>query len=398
MKILTDIKNSLTLLSEYVAREFRTIATSYAILLVMIGGIFVYGLLYNYMYQPNLIRNAPVVVVDKSHTPLSREYARLLDAAPQVKLYSQAPDMPSAKALMESGRVVGIIYIPEDFESRVGRGGQALFLAYGNTSAFLNFAAIEEAAAGAMRELDGRERSAMAVFLPLTTLYAVSQARTIEVVGTPLYNHTEGYGSYLIPAVIVVIVFQTLLMVIGMISGKERYSGSILYYGRHGLGFGKMACVIAAKTFTYCMLYAIFAFFLIGLLPELFSIPNIGARWDIVMLFVPYLLATCFFGLTGALFFADSESPILMITFFSVGLIFLSGMSYPLELMPWYWRGAHYVIPAAPGVLAFIKLNSMGASMADIRQEYLTLWIQCAVYFITACLVFRYNIRKAMRR
>ena len=30
--------------------EFKTIAGSYAILLVLMGGIFVYGLLYNYMY------------------------------------------------------------------------------------------------------------------------------------------------------------------------------------------------------------------------------------------------------------------------------------------------------------------------------------------------------------
>ena len=31
--------------------EFKTIAGSYAILLVLMGGIFVYGLLYNYMYR-----------------------------------------------------------------------------------------------------------------------------------------------------------------------------------------------------------------------------------------------------------------------------------------------------------------------------------------------------------
>lgn len=61
-----------------------------------------------------------------------------------------------------------------------------------------------------------------------------------------------------------------------------------------------------------------------------------------------------------------------MIAFFSVGLIFLSGVSYPLELMPWYWRAAHYIFPAAPGTLAFVKANSMGASVSDIRPEYIT--------------------------
>ena len=60
--------------------EFKTIAGSYAILLVLMGGIFVYGLLYNYMYAPDLVRKVPVAVVDHSHSELSRHYVRLLDA------------------------------------------------------------------------------------------------------------------------------------------------------------------------------------------------------------------------------------------------------------------------------------------------------------------------------
>ena len=58
MKTSNKIKAGLTTVATYVTREFKTIATSYSILLVMIGGIFIYGLLYNYMYAPNLIRDA----------------------------------------------------------------------------------------------------------------------------------------------------------------------------------------------------------------------------------------------------------------------------------------------------------------------------------------------------
>lgn len=104
---------------------------------------------------------------------------------------------------------------------------------------------------------------------------------------------------------------------------------------------------------------------------------------------VPYLMATSFFGLAASRFFTDSEAPLLMIAFFSVGLIFLSGVSYPLELMPWYWRMMHYIIPAAPATLAFVKLNSMGADMADIQPEYITLWIQVVVYFGLSVWVYK---------
>lgn len=86
MKTLNNRNNYLKIIADYIAREFKTIGTSYSILLVMIGGVFVYGLLYNYMYQPNLIRKAPVVVADLSQSSLSREYVRLLSASSQVEV------------------------------------------------------------------------------------------------------------------------------------------------------------------------------------------------------------------------------------------------------------------------------------------------------------------------
>ena len=49
--------------------------------------------------------------------------------------------------------------------------------------------------------------------------------------------------------------------------------------------------------------------------------------------------------------------------------------------MPWYWQMAHYIIPAAPATLAYVQLNSMGASIEQVGVEYVTLWVQCVVYF-----------------
>lgn len=182
-----------------------------------------------------------------------------------------------------------------------------------------------------------------------------------------------------------------------MISGEERDSGTIVRFASEGLSFGRIARVIISKTFVYCVLYTIFALFLLGLIPLLFGLPDIGNYLNTLILLIPFLLATSFFGLAASYFFTDSEAPLLMIAFFSVGLIFLSGVSYPLELMPWYWQMAHYIIPAAPATLAYVQLNSMGASIEQVGVEYVTLWVQCVVYFLLACWVYRRNILKASR-
>lgn len=93
---------------------------------------------------------------------------------------------------------------------------------------------------------------------------------------------------------------------------------------------------------------------------------------------IPYILATSFFGLACSLFFSDSDAPLLLVAFFSVGLIFLSGVSYPLELMPWYWQWIHYMVPAASGTLAFVKIN---------------LWELVCLKSVSNILSYGYNVR-----
>ena len=381
-------------LSNVIRHEWKAIATNPAILLVLAGGIFLYGLLYNYMYAPNLVRKAPVAVVDLSHSALSREYVRWLDAAPQTSVYAQTPDILEARKWMKKGEITGILYIPSDFETHVARGETSVFTLYAATDAFLNFKGLQEASSRVMLAVNDAHRRAGTVFLPPQGLLAVASSTPVSVSGTALYNYTEGYGSYLIPAVMIVIIFQTMLMVIAMLTGEEAEQQRKGVYSMKARSLKDMLCIVSGRTFVYVMLYVVFSMFLLGLLPHIFSIPNIGSGWDIVTMMIPFLLATSFFALAVSRWFTDSEAPLLMIAFFSVGYIFLSGVSYPLELMPWYWQAAHYVFPVAPAVLAFVKLNSMGGNLADIWPQMLTLWIQVIIYGAWAV----YTTRRVYKR
>jgi ABC-2 type transport system permease protein len=102
-------------------------------------------------------------------------------------------------------------------------------------------------------------RPEQVVFLPQDDIQSVVQTKSVDVVGTALYNYTDGYGTYLIPAVLMVVIFQTLIFVISMLSGKERETGDILMFaGPKGrdLSFLRMASVVIGKSFTYLAFYA----------------------------------------------------------------------------------------------------------------------------------------------
>ena len=47
------------------------------------------------------------------------------------------------------------------------------------------------------------------------------------------------------------------------------------------------------------------------------------------------------------------------------------------------------------GIRGFVRINEMGGTLADVLPEYHYLWIQMTVYFILACLVYRYQIFQA---
>ncbi len=378
-----------------VKKEFLTISTSYAILVVLIGGIIGYGFLYNFMYAPNDVSNAPLVVVDNSRTELSRKFINQLDATPEIRVIGTGEDYIQAKELMYRNDAVAIMMIPYDFDDKIRTGRQAVTVAYETTEVFLYSLYIQKGITFTLLNLNNEIRPDQLVFLPQKDVQIMaSSSSPVKIVGTALYNYTEGYGTYLIPAVLMAIFFQTLMMITAMITGGEIESGKISYYEPLSHSFKGLSKIVLSKSVTYVLIYLVFSFFYIGLLAKLFDLPAEGDPKVIAIMIVPYLFATSFFGLTLTLFWSDSDAPIPVIAFFSVGLIFLSGVSYPLELMPWYWKMCHYIFPAAPGILAYVKINSMGAGFYEIRQEYITLCCQMVIYFILAMLVYKRNINK----
>ena len=379
--------------------ELRAILANRSVLLVLGGGIFLYGLLYNYMYAPNVVRDVPVALVDESRSSLGRRYASLLDATPQVRIALSASDMPDAREAMKRGDVVGIVYIPSDFENRVRRGEEGVYVMFSSTEAFLYYANVQEASSGVMLALNDEVRPGQVVFLPSDDVQTIVQTPSVGVHGEALYNVTDGYATYLIPAVLMVILFQTLMMVVCMRNGQENLQGAKLPAELFGEGpsWRHAVSLVLGKASVYVGFYAVFSLFLLGFLPLVFGLPHLATPLEIIQLMIPYLLASSFFALSLSPFCKDSEAPLLFITFFSVGLIFLSGVSYPLELMPRVWRFVHALLPAASGTLAFIKLNSMDAGIRGIAPEWALLWMQCVVYFSTACVVFRRKLLGAKR-
>ena len=78
--------------------------------------------------------------------------------------------------------------------------------------------------------------------------------------------------------------------------------------------------------------------------------------------------------------------------FTSVPLLFISGISWPGAAIPPFWKYFSYVFPSTFGINGFVRINNMGGTLSEVAFEYKALWLQAGFYFLTTCLVYRWQI------
>ena len=382
-----------------ISHEFRAIGTNIPILIVLVLGNVGYGFIYKLLYNTNVYKEAPIAIVDMSQSDLSRHFIDYIDATQEVKVVAKTQNFHEAKRMLIEREIVGFLYIPSELKSEIMKGNQVQCVVYGSTLSFLDYLNIYEAVNFASLDINSELIPEMIESLNMIDILFLANDKAVDIVSEPLYNTSEGYGTYLIPPVMVIIIFQTLMITVAMRCGGEsaesqrrRDSKTQSFrvtksQRRRAAEFYDSMKIVLGKALTNVMIYSVFAVFFLGLLPLIFHLPHLGDSLDIIIMMIPYLFASVFFCLSLSPFYTDSDMPLFIIVFMSVPLVFLSGISYPLELMPWHWRIFHYLIPTAPATLAFVKLDCMGGDLTNIRPEMITLWIQCAVYFVVAVLV-----------
>lgn len=354
-----------------------------------------YPLLYAFIYNNEVVHNAKMVVVDQSDSYLSREYIRKVDATADVKVVAVCADMEEAKKMMDEKKAYGILYFPSEFSKDIHKGKQATVSLYCDMSALLFYKAFLLATTEVSLEI-GKEIRAQ------NNPSSTSEQEKITVDPIPyesvaLFNSQNGFASFLVPAILILVIQQTLILGIGMLGGTAREKNrfhSLVPVSRH---FNGTLRIVLGKSLSYILLYVVVCIWALAVVPKLFSLPQVGEPWTVMLFVLPYLFACIFLSMTLSGFMTSRESPMLVFVFTSVILLFISGVSWPKEAIPPFWKAVGYLFPSTPGIQGFIRINTSGATLSEVAHEYQTLWIQAGVYFIAACIIYRYQIIRSRR-
>lgn len=376
--------------------ELKRIFTDPGVVVIFIVATLAYPLLYKAIYWNEQITDVPVAVVDLSQSVESRTFLHHWNASPDIRLTHTCNSIAEAEQLLREQKVHGIVYFPRDFASQLADPlGQAHISLYCDMSSFLYMKAIYLSCNQVMLESMRNIQIDRYESMGYGREFSWALVQDAPYTETALYNPTGGYGSFLIPAVLVLILHQTLLFGICMLAGTARDDDKVLY---RVLGKGRVAGVlrlILGRAAAYFTIYYALAAILLGLLPRLFDIPHIGDIGDILRFIVPYILACIFFSMTVSVFIRNRESGLVLLISTSLIFLFMAGISWPKEMMPAAWRYLSYFIPYTWGAHGFIHINSMGATLWSTRNEYISLWILSGGYFLATCVITYFaGIRK----
>ena len=374
---MKELKNLLSICGH----EIRHSLADSGVLVFFLIVPLLYPLLYAYLYGQEVVREVPVVVVDECRSSLSREFLRKSDATPDLHIISYCTDMEEARELMRRHKAYGLIHIPAEFSKTIDDGRQATVNLYCDMSGLLYYKALLSGCT--MVSLDMNRDIQIQRLGGLTDSEMEVQTMPIENEYVTMFNPANGFQGFIIPAILILIVQQTMVLGISMTSGTEyeqRKRGKLVL----GDEYRNPVTVFLGKSLAYMIVYMVVTLYLLVFIPYLFHMPQL-AHYDTLLAFMlPFLLACISMSMLLSYFVRDRESSFLLFVFMSVPLIFMSGISWPVSNMPKVWYGLSQIFPSTHGVNAYCRIIGDGAILRDIMHEYTLLWFLAAAYFILA--------------
>ncbi len=393
---MKKIKEFFTGIFNVYCREFKLILKDKGIILFLTFLPLAYPIVYSLIYNPELVKDVPMVVIDSDRTPLSRELVRQLGACDQVRVIGYAADLPEARRAMDNHDCFSILEIPEGFAKKIGRGETGTGALYCDMSLLLRYRGFLVATTNIMQELGGEILTQdIDNTVPIAT--TVSTGDLMPINNISLGNISNGFDSFIMPGVLILILQQCIILALGMAGGARHERPGIPGYNPRNHSDSVIGSILG-KMLCYFTLLALPIIFLIHYVPLIFSFPMAGDFLEIIVFIVPMVIASMALGFVIQAFITERETIFVVWVITSLVFLLLSGLIWPRYDLPSVWRFLSSLCPATWGVEGYVKMSSNGAALWQVSHEYHMLWWLALGWTVVAYFVQRFIVLPAARK
>ncbi|WCP68391.1 ABC transporter permease [Vibrio tubiashii] len=362
---------------ELVKAELKALLTNPVVVLTVFGGVVFYSFLYPLPYSHQTPREQKISVVNLDRSQTSYQLERMVDATPQVNVVQRDYTLEDAHQAFLNGDVSGILVIPEHFYKDLMLGKSPTLSYAGDASYFLVYGTIVEGLAQAGGTLAAQTKVAKLVIDGQPLSKAADQYAATKLNLKPTFNPRMGYVDYVVPAVFVLILQQTLAMAAGLMVGTQK----------HGTGYWSHTSplkLISVRMLVLIAIYYLLSMYYFGASFTMHGVNQLAHATELLTLLLPFLIASCAIGIWLGAITPRRELVTLVVLVSSMPLVFSAGFIWPIEAIPAPMVWLSELFPSTPAIQGFLTLNQMGGTWQSVADNYAQLWLQSLVWFSIA--------------
>ncbi len=336
--------------------------------------------------------NMSIVLVNQdtgynASTVMSDTFVTMLNGINnQTKLMTitTASDQTAANNMIKAGTAVGAIIIPANFSQSISTGQQATITILTNTSNPVTSATVSGALTAVVNEMS----TIMAQQTMILTHPAINSTQALAIVQpyTVPYPAQSNYFNFIAPGIMAMTVMMSVMTGLPVAISQEKEIGTM--DGMMVAPINRLS-ILLGKTLAQTARGLIQGVIILLLAVGIFGVTIQG---NILLVFALLLLGVFSFvglGIVITSFTKDQETAQMLMMTLMFPMMFLSGVFFPIQQMPWYMQDISKALPLTYASDALRKVMVLGADVPQITTELIVLIAFGIVMIAIALPVFR---------
>jgi ABC-2 type transport system permease protein len=344
----------------------------------------------------NSLSNVPIALANEdlgfgNSTVASQTFITILQQinnSTGMMTLSNASSLDEIRSLVQKGEVDGGIVIPSNFTSSIMSGDQGTVIIVTDQSNPQISATMQAVLNGVFDQM-----GTMLAQQRVQSLNPAINASTALAIVKPYDIKTEGavsghssYFDFIAPGIMAMTVMMSVMTGLPAAISQEKEVGTL--DGMMVAPINRLS-IILGKTLAQTARGLLQGILILALSVILFGV---NIQGNILLVFGLLLLGVFSFvglGVVITSFAKDQETAMMLMMTLMFPMMFLSGVFFPIQQMPWYMQGVSKFLPLTYASTALRKVMVLGAGIPEIATELTVLIVFGVIMTAIAVPVFR---------
>jgi ABC-2 type transport system permease protein len=330
------------------------------------------------------VENTPVVIVKQTSGYITDQAINAIKEDKTFEVKDILSDPDEAKKMVDNGEVKSAIILSSDFEEDGSRNA----ILYIDSSDQMTTQMVVPTTQRIFATLSEEIEMSKVASANKNTDQITSFKQSVKLQINKIYGEIE-YIDFLLPGVLAMTMFMSSMLGLGDSIAGERERGEL---ARLFMTPTSISSVLSGKIISQLVKEMIRAIILILSAMAIFNVVINGNFALLILVMLISVLCFVGFAMMISATAKTQEDYIQIVMPIAIPMMFICGVFFPKETMPWLLQKISYILPLTYAEDAFRAVMLQGAGLSSIALDLVVLLLFTAFFFVMGVLRFNRDI------